>query len=952
MSKRTNAMDVALSAMRSDKGSKKRKVSKGVETIETNDRIDDKDVSYNFNVELLSVLCAYRDEYGAPSTRVDFVNNLLTLSPKGLREFINNYIKQYETYTNYYEAWKANPRLNTQHESYKKYKQISDMTTTEINPNRFDILRKAGHQLDDIKRYWLSKKFTVEQLREKLKSLGEYDPVLVDAFDAKKIRLILRTKYNKQPLPEQTAADKNRERMKLVRKLALLSGKTLEYYHEWPLEKLRKHLREDYWDEFSSRENMIDIIARATDRSRRDLERLSLQELEEEIERIDNQIGIQYSQLVTNIEPTRTNEEIQLLKCYTNYLKYDWIDAKVFDVFVHSSQQGYQAGEIRFRKYPKIKFGRPTMHFFRLLCNERAVKTQIDDRLLVKEHDNTVSFMIVFVVTGNLKDLKTEYGDNNVSRLGKPLVIDETHDGTPSIVEYKLPKQFIHSQDWNEKKRSRAEEFAEEFAKDNDPESAILPQSKNLFLLTQNEKLFEQETEFRRREQQDYDQNILRLLDQQIDQNSILIVKQYLGTKLQKFGSTKDEQVNDYVPNSDYVSKAVQSVANKDSSQTNRTFFQAIANITVYMSLIPAKTFRHRLTEQYYSPTVLMSLSSRDMLPEMYDEILDESPATEISRRNMATYIAEKINEAVYRLGTTLQRSFHPLHRRVDIAAYNVEPMLLLIEKRCENQCERPDVFYRDPDTGSIYCFTLHEIHGLINTDSNNPHTNKPFSQNFIDKMKATLKQVEYGLFRERKDDKIDANSKTLEEKNQLIIPTLWDIIYRQSREYIGNTSIFKFGDGDEPDLEENDRYFDRRVDDDEDDDDDVDDSDAETSSSMEDDEEIDDTNDVDDVDDDATMETVTEDDNVNDTDVEDDEDVKEKMGFGAASQNIDPTNQPNPINLANEKAIQCGTCNKGELQIKSIIFDEAGTKPKLITFCGIECFEMYDWPKYKRKQL
>ena len=343
-----------------------------------------------------------------------------------------------------------------------------------------------------------------------------------------------------------------------------------------------------------------------------------------------------------------------------------------------------------------------------------------------------------------------------------------------------------------------------------------------------------------------------------------------------------------------------------------------------------------------------MSLSSSDMLPEMYDEIPDqpnESLTTEISRRNMASYITEKINETVFRLGTMLLRSFHPLHRRVDPQNHYIEPILLLVEKKCENQCEHPEVFYRDAETGLIYCFTLREMHTLINTNSNNPHTNNPFSQNFIDRMKALLKQVKHGLLRERKDDKTQVNGKTLEEKNQLIIPTLWDIVHRQSREYIGNTSIFKFGDGDEPDLEEDDRYFDRdgdsegddvddNTDDDVDTDDDVETSD--TSSTVEDDEEMD-------IDDDATMETITNDeenenvnDNVNDTDVEDNDD-DENMGFGAS--------KPIPTNN-----ILCGKCNKDELQLKSIIFDETGANPTLITFCGIECFETYDWPKYKRK--
>jgi len=244
-------------------------------------------------------------------------------------------------------------------------------------------------------------------------------------------------------------------------------------------------------------------------------------------------------------------------------------------------------------------------------------------------------------------------------------------------------------------------------------------------------------------------------------------------------------------------------------------------------------------------------------------------------------------------------------------------------------------VYYRDPESDELYCFSIPKLAVILNETGTNPYTGKEFSKKFVKKFNSMFSMAlhEKGLlqpeFRERygKDLIPEINDKK-EEKDKLvppeklIVPNLWKLV---------TSDLEKLG-GEKDDKEE----------------------------SREDDEASEEVEDEDDEDEEDEDEDENEDDEDDEEDVEDEasEEVedngKDKQSEESSEKESEKVKKKNKSKSSEEfgfpkTTTKCDNCKKVKNIFSSVIMID--NKAKIVGFCSTNCMEKYDFPKYKGKK-
>jgi hypothetical protein len=236
-------------------------------------------------------------------------------------------------------------------------------------------------------------------------------------------------------------------------------------------------------------------------------------------------------------------------------------------------------------------------------------------------------------------------------------------------------------------------------------------------------------------------------------------------------------------------------------------------------------------------------------------------------------------------------------------------------------------VYYKDPDDGAIYCFTIQQLSDLIKQEGINPSTGKKFSKSFVKRFRKTFSSslhdngINQPEFREIYGDEVfksialpKKETEPVEEKMQsqkvsLIIPDLWELVsggFSKSKK--------KFGMGDEETVEENEE---------------VEKNDEETTTT---DEETT-TTEEETTDEETTTteeETATEEETIEEAEENKKDEDKVEMSFAGKS---------------------CNNCKKScnEECHKSMMMRENTVEP--CQFCSLKCMEKFHFPSFKKKK-
>lgn len=444
----------------------------------------------------------------------------------------------------------------------------------------------------------------------------------------------------------------------LVDKLSRITGRDKHEYDRWDYKTLQQRYEAiedgvEFWEEFE-REKIIDRLVELTGQSRDQFQH-NTSELIVELERLEEDLG-------HDIEATK--------QCMQEFLDYKWINARVHDVYVKPVRPLPRAFDYVDKDKPLYvnkNFYKANSRFFALQCNRYSKKREQNGKLLTcYDFDNeALTFQVIFIVsnpnTTALDCMKINFG-----------------------------------------------------------------KYKNYYIAIQNEELFSLEKEYLETERVMKQQRAMDILDDNIDKDSINFATIQLGNTLRRV-APRIEQTT-------YVSLAINSILK--SVKTNRELFSAVANVIVYLELLDANIFRQRVIEQYYLPEVLMTLSPEDKLPEIFD-----NPLREQSVDIMATYISNKIQSEIIRLGKQFLTYKNPTRRRPTTTLQELDTVAILEENRsiCVNYDDAKHIpsenlgMYRDVVENKVYCLDMDDIARRFDAgDYNNPYTGKKFDKYFI----------------------------------------------------------------------------------------------------------------------------------------------------------------------------------------------------------------------------
>jgi len=183
---------------------------------------------------------------------------------------------------------------------------------------------------------------------------------------------------------------------------------------------------------------------------------------------------------------------------------------------------------------------------------------------------------------------------------------------------------------------------------------------------------------------------------------------------------------------SPYVRLAIDSVLYGEPDQTNASLFSRIADVTVYLELNMAKSFRARVKSRYYLPETLMSLSPEDKLPEVFNPSVKQEKQLEV-----ANYVRRRLEETVNEMATKMLFPEKQVRRQASYPEPSVENDLSFCANSVGDAKFEEVVYYKDEEDGQVYCFKIDEVSRILDGDRLNPVTGREFSEEFAERFKS-----------------------------------------------------------------------------------------------------------------------------------------------------------------------------------------------------------------------
>lgn len=223
-----------------------------------------------------------------------------------------------------------------------------------------------------------------------------------------------------------------------------------------------------------------------------------------------------------------------------------------------------------------------------------------------------------------------------------------------------------------------------------------------------------------------------KILQKKVDSGSLSVATSFLSSALLDIAPSAKE----YEKESSFITEVINSLWPEEHKEmTNRQLFEKIARFLAYLHMQQAKTLRARLSEKYYLPEILLHLSPRELLPEVYETRLNNDTIEMFSNYllSLTDFYVKELAEALIRYKDPTKRA--SLKRETAPS----EPVIRYDLNTCANRDDLGNVapenmaFYRDPNDSNTYCFDTTVLAERFNNhDYTNPHTGRKFDKTFI----------------------------------------------------------------------------------------------------------------------------------------------------------------------------------------------------------------------------
>ena len=209
-------------------------------------------------------------------------------------------------------------------------------------------------------------------------------------------------------------------------------------------------------------------------------------------------------------------------------------------------------------------------------------------------------------------------------------------------------------------------------------------------------------------------------------------------------------------------------------------YFENISKISV---LFTDYNFKH--LKKNKQENVLIKLNVEDIL----ENVFKNPSLSQQSKEKLLSYYNNIVQKNVELLSHRLYRNTYGMYKRMKPFRHDI-----FTTDICLNKPSGDDVvYYEDPETMKIYCFTTDEIRDIVNKDNFiNPFTKNKFTDPFVEYLKQiviSLPKQNMGIEIEIENDIIDIDDKQqIDIDDKEIIPGFLDILTKNlAKMDIGN---------------------------------------------------------------------------------------------------------------------------------------------------------------------
>jgi hypothetical protein len=197
-----------------------------------------------------------------------------------------------------------------------------------------------------------------------------------------------------------------------------------------------------------------------------------------------------------------------------------------------------------------------------------------------------------------------------------------------------------------------------------------------------------------------------------------------------------------------YIYKSVQKMIESANGNTIK-LFENLAKITVFLQNSDS-IFAQRIREEFYIPEILVTLTDKEKLPEVFDD-----PNQDI--KLVEDHILKQIESEINRIGRLLYEKKNPTVSKPTLPSnpikplYKQRPWKTPCTNTLESDVKNSDVFYYTEE-GKVYCILISDIYKQIKEGKTpfNPITKKDINEGVIKRFKEL-----YDFKFDRKDDTV-----------------------------------------------------------------------------------------------------------------------------------------------------------------------------------------------------
>jgi len=692
----------------------------------------------------------------------------------------------------------------------ERLRLFADGTITKVDERgRYEIIEKLLHILFPVSKKSTKKlvsSFNISERKKELDLMSSQEiaqiafQLDIDIPYTSTDRQIINKILEKEKETSKLITNEEHNKNRLIKKVASITGRSKNFYDSWNIDALKQRLYvlqdedEDYARELEQ-ERLFTKLKQIGDISKYpNADTWSVEKLRETLESIGGPDWENYKPLI---------EDHNYLNCVQKYTFYPWIEGRVTGVWLTSPTKGNQlSSKYIFKNRSiienKVKWYMANKRFFSLQCNSyKSKRTQKGD------------ILSCYTQTGKLLQFKVGFTISGYKH---------------SPDEYQARTRTVKNSSGQLVERS---------------------------FIIQDEKMFQKELLYNRKQQQNTTQKIIYIENSPVDEKSINLATKTLSGALMAtldnplsrtdYGIIKPGEhfkklnksylhIDPTIPTDEWVYKRIDFKPTPymqilmdniltGVDQTNKDLFTKVAEIIVYLKIPQAKMFKNNVSKEYYLPDILPYLSAEEKFPEVFEDIMLPPSFIEgvvATINNAINREVRNMAEKRYFLEDITKRKTTKIvdYSSIERIKTNKRISLCQNKEKLKNTDPSQIVYYLD-DNGKIYCFTIDELHEQFTNDNIiNPESGNNFNLKFVNRFKELYNtrlssegfldshfQDKYGFnIEEQVSDK--RNIDTIKKSRPEVCPNLWNMISDDIEELEDQLSNESPEDGDVIDEE------------------------------------------------------------------------------------------------------------------------------------------------------